>query len=1079
MTAGAESSRSPRGRRLWLPFAASLGPVLVLVAAGWLLWLNRLPAAEWAITAAARLAGVGTATARVERLELDGLRVTDFHLGDTVAFGALDIAYTPALLAQGRIDTATLTGLSLTATIDAAGVTVHGLEAAFPAGGPAAPGLLPFDELRVEDAGLRLETQAGPIQTLMDLRLLPVSARALEFDLAVEVSHAGGTGRLVGSGVATADAAAAVTLEARLSADGVAGATDIAAAGRLSATISPERQVTGRLSLTDAALTHPRARLAALAGEVRFAIEAGRLIELDAALSYGEARLADRRLQPGRLDLDYDRGALTAAATLASNEGRLDLTLAGSLVDAARPLAFSVAGDLDPAALAAVSPVTATGSINVDVKGEILDLNALNNLENPASWFDAIRAEGEADLRLQDLAADGVVRDATAIGRLRFMVNGAGLNIEAPAGLELTAAAIGERWLAAVPAPVRALLSGPVTARTGLTAPLTLHVAPTTEGFAAAVTGRVTAEGKSLGLVLDGEGRLTFAPTLDLERWEVPFLSLASTPFEFGAVKCRFDVLVTDLAGAPGALAGLVGLTGTVAGRPVPGVGIGRLDVDLEGRVELTKGRLVLSPAAGGGVAVRGVDLRDRIYIEGPALLRFADDPGHIEIDTRDGAVRYRLAFAPSAPEVTLLLPGAIVSRVAARLPRLTAAGTGNAHRLHLDGAALTIDEPPAAANGITADLEWRPEASTLELTVDRLAHLAEPAVIRPLTLRLAASLADGVIEFTARAEAPEGPLSLTAHGRHRIELGEGEADFALGRLEFAPGVVQPADLFPAAAGTLSDAAGAVSMNGRARWDDGGMNTHLELRVEALDLGIAAVRLSGLEGTIVVDGPAPLTTPPGQRLHGALAAGAFDAIPFEVAFHLRPDGRLAVETMSLAVAGGRLLLGDVVFDPAEPTLETTVRVESVDLAELLKLVKVEGLAGRGRLSGAIPLSIEGRSVAIRKGRLEAEGPGRLSYTGSALAGQLTGRDDAVGLTMRALADFHYDRLDVELKKSAAGEGTIFLSMQGANPAVLDGYPFDFNINLEGDFDRLAEIALEGYATLDNIMKWATGGEAPN
>ena len=381
-TTGAKSSRSPRRRRLWLPFAASLGPVLVLVAAGWLLWLKRLPAAEWVITAAARLAGVGTATARVERLELDGLRVADFRLDDAVTFGALDVAYTPERLAEGRIDTATLTGLTLTATIDAGGVTVHGLEAAFTAGGRAALGPLPFDELRVVGAGLRLETQAGPIQTLMDLRLLPVSALALEFDLAVEVSHAGGIGRLVGSGVATADAAGAVTFEARLSADGVAGA------GRLSATISPERQVAGRLSLTDATLTHPRARLAALAGEVRFAIEAGRLIELDAALSYGEARLADRRLQPGRLDLDYDRGVLTAAATLASNEGRLDLTLAGSLVDAARPLAFRVAGDL---------------------------------------------------------AADGVVRDATAIERLRFMVNGAGLDIEAPAGLELTAAAIGER----------------------------------------------------------------------------------------------------------------------------------------------------------------------------------------------------------------------------------------------------------------------------------------------------------------------------------------------------------------------------------------------------------------------------------------------------------------------------------------------------------------------------------------------------------------------------------------------------------------------------------------------------------
>jgi hypothetical protein len=87
---------------------------------------------------------------------------------------------------------------------------------------------------------------------------------------------------------------------------------------------------------------------------------------------------------------------------------------------------------------------------------------------------------------------------------------------------------------------------------------------------------------------------------------------------------------------------------------------------------------------------------------------------------------------------------------------------------------------------------------------------------------------------------------------------------------------------------------------------------------------------------------------------------------------------------------------------------------------------------------------------------------------------LGGRDDAVGLAMQALSDFRYDSLSLEARKPERGEGVVTLHLTGANPTVLDGYPFVFNINLQSDFDQLAQLALEGVGAADNILRWAQG-----
>ena len=81
---------------------------------------------------------------------------------------------------------------------------------------------------------------------------------------------------------------------------------------------------------------------------------------------------------------------------------------------------------------------------------------------------------------------------------------------------------------------------------------------------------------------------------------------------------------------------------------------------------------------------------------------------------------------------------------------------------------------------------------------------------------------------------------------------------------------------------------------------------------------------------------------------------------------------------------------------------------------------------------------------------------------------------ALSMTREALADFHYSGLTLALDRSPSGDGSLLVGLKGNNPAVLDGHPFDINIRLDANFDRLATIFLSGYAAAEGLLRSAAG-----
>jgi hypothetical protein len=64
--------------------------------------------------------------------------------------------------------------------------------------------------------------------------------------------------------------------------------------------------------------------------------------------------------------------------------------------------------------------------------------------------------------------------------------------------------------------------------------------------------------------------------------------------------------------------------------------------------------------------------------------------------------------------------------------------------------------------------------------------------------------------------------------------------------------------------------------------------------------------------------------------------------------------------------------------------------------------------------------------------------------------------------LRALEDFSYERLDIDIRKSLDGNAQVTLRTLGLNRSVLDGRKFQINVSLETNLDRLLAAAVEWY-----------------
>ena len=270
----------------------------------------------------------------------------------------------------------------------------------------------------------------------------------------------------------------------------------------------------------------------------------------------------------------------------------------------------------------------------------------------------------------------------------------------------------------------------------------------------------------------------------------------------------------------------------------------------------------------------------------------------------------------------------------------------------------------------------------------------------------------------------------------------------------------------------LRRVAGGLRAEAEVTWTAEGLTGGAKIAVEDLSFDSGAAEVRGLDLDLSLSSLMPPASAPGQRLTvRRIDPGvALDEVAVRFQIHPGDPLRLAIERGQFQVSGGRVLLRDLLLDPQAPRLDLPLDIEGLDLAELFRILDIEGLSGSGRLSGRIPVALEGETVTIANGRLAAEAPGTLRFESAQASHALAAAGEDAELLLRALQDFRYDELSLSIDKPAAANARLALVLLGHNPDVKDGRPFRLNINLEGDTDRLVAALSQVYSLSNRMLR---------
>jgi dicarboxylate transporter DctA-like protein len=421
----------------------------------------------------------------------------------------------------------------------------------------------------------------------------------------------------------------------------------------------------------------------------------------------------------------------------------------------------------------------------------------------------------------------------------------------------------------------------------------------------------------------------------------------------------------------------------------------------------------------------------------------------------------------------------------APRVLHLTAAGLTAAPHLpplpllSLRQGSITAEGTAWRASGIDGTLTSSVDRLALVTSIAEVTSVQQPPLLAALRLSGEAHLAGAIAEATLNATtAIHSPLRIEATARYEVASASGSMVLTVLPLAFSPNGFQPHDLVPALPPIATSFAGSLGLAGSITWRDGTLAPNLLLRLDNLSFAADAAQVRALTGAITLTKLWPPATAPHQALRATIEVPGMPAAKVSLRGQLTGKPALTIEELAVVMAGGEIAATPVTIDPATLALATTLRVSHLDLAELTKLLAIDGLSGTGALDGDIPLNLANHKLAVHAGKLAAKGPGVLRYQPQNLPPQIAAAGQSVDLALKALSDFHYDRLSLDLDKSVDGEGTVVLHMEGNNPALMSGQPFNFNIRVESNFDRLADYALLSLRSAQDLLRRAAGRSGP-
>ena len=536
------------------------------------------------------------------------------------------------------------------------------------------------------------------------------------------------------------------------------------------------------------------------------------------------------------------------------------------------------------------------------------------------------------------------------------------------------------------------------------------------------------------------------------------------------AAQDSVEIILKGYNGSSGHQSGRLAVNAVTGPRKYGGTKVGLTKLALEGRISVGARGYQFLPGIESVLNIKSLRNDAGVVVPNGLNFQLTGSDNRITVSPDFSEIYHELTFAHlEADGYVQSAKGRRPFRVT--VPKITSRrGDDGKLAMFLTDGSFELSADKVTGRNLNASLEETDENIGLRLEIGEIRHGGRPPYTTPLAVNGTGTIKGDLLQATLTAGQRYGPFRVDGALKHNLKTQAGRMDFTVPRIDFGGKKDALDEIFPLTTGLFTSAQGAVSAKGHMLWDRDLRSGEMAVALDKVDIVSDNVHLADLTGIVNFIELWPLAMPPRQRIRGTIASGDLGPWPMQIEFQLLDNGKIDIQDFDITMAGGVLRTRALIDPAAMASTNGSIHARSIDLEELLELIGVEGLNGTGRISGNVPIQIRDGQVAVVDGRLEAEGPGVLRYTGTALQEQLSARNDTVGTVAQVLSDFYYKKLSIELNKAPEGKGVIVLHMNGANPKVLDGYPFAFNISVESDFNKLGKIAQGGLKAVTDVIR---------
>jgi hypothetical protein len=186
-------------------------------------------------------------------------------------------------------------------------------------------------------------------------------------------------------------------------------------------------------------------------------------------------------------------------------------------------------------------------------------------------------------------------------------------------------------------------------------------------------------------------------------------------------------------------------------------------------------------------------------------------------------------------------------------------------------------------------------------------------------------------------------------------------------------------------------------------------------------------------------------------------------------YTLKPDAlSVDVENLRMHAFGGVVTADPFTYELESERNTLLLRVESIDLTELLSLKEFESIQLTGRIAAELPVIIEGNKVSILDGKLTGETPGGVIRYQPDAVPDSTGTS-AIGIVTDALSNFEYDSLTSTVGYSKDGDLVLQMQIKGRNPDLDSNRPVVLNLGVENNIPQMLK-SLQAARAVEDILE---------